>query len=111
MIRYESIITALIGGVLGIALGIVLALILAATALSGTGFVLVIPVVTMIVLFVLAGLAGLAAAAWPARRAAKRRHPGGDRDAVAAALASWRTQKLPVRARRAGVGVRRADGD
>ena len=71
MIRYESIITALIGGVLGIALGIALALILAATVLSGTGFVLVIPVLTMIVLFVLAGVAGLAAAAWPARRAAK----------------------------------------
>ena len=71
MIRYEAIITALIGGVLGIALGIVLALILAATALSGSGFVLVIPVITMIVLFVLAGVAGLAAAAWPARRAAK----------------------------------------
>jgi putative ABC transport system permease protein len=71
MIRYESIITALIGGVLGIALGVVLALVLAATALSGTGFVLVIPVVTMVVLFVLAGVAGLAAAAWPARRAAK----------------------------------------
>jgi putative ABC transport system permease protein len=74
MIRYEAIITALIGGVLGIAVGIVLALILTATALSGSGFVLAIPVFTMIVLFVLAGvagLAGLAAAAWPARRAAK----------------------------------------
>jgi putative ABC transport system permease protein len=71
MIRYEAIITALIGGVLGIALGIVLALILTATALSGSGFVLVIPVITMFVLFVLAGVAGLAAAAWPARRAAK----------------------------------------
>ena len=55
MVRYESIITALIGGVLGIALGIVLALVLAATVLSGTGFVLVIPVATMVVLFVLAG--------------------------------------------------------
>jgi putative ABC transport system permease protein len=54
-----------------IALGIVLALVLAATALSGTGFVLVIPVGTVIVLFVLAGVAGLLAAAWPARRAAK----------------------------------------
>jgi putative ABC transport system permease protein len=71
MIRYEAVITALIGGVLGIGLGIALALILAATALSGSGFVLVIPVVTMIVLFVLSGVAGLAAAAWPARRAAK----------------------------------------
>jgi putative ABC transport system permease protein len=71
MIRYESIITALIGGVLGIALGVVLAVVLAATALSGSGFVLVIPVATVIILFVLAGVAGLAAAAWPARRAAK----------------------------------------
>jgi len=71
MIRYESVITALIGGLLGIALGVVVALILAATALSGSGFVLVIPVVTVIVLFILAGLAGLAAAAWPARRAAR----------------------------------------
>jgi putative ABC transport system permease protein len=71
MIRIESVITALIGGIFGIALGIVLALVLAATALSGTGFVLVIPVGTVIVLFVLAGVAGLLAAAWPARRAAK----------------------------------------
>jgi putative ABC transport system permease protein len=71
MIRYESVITALIGGVLGIAVGVVLALILDATVLSGTGFVLVVPVPTMIVLFVLAGIAGLAAAAWPARRAAR----------------------------------------
>ena len=71
MVRYESVITALIGGVLGIVLGIVLALILAATALSGTGFVLEIPVGTMVVLFVLAGIAGVLAAAWPARRAAR----------------------------------------
>ena len=71
MIRIESIITALIGGTLGIALGIVISVVLAATALSGSGFVLVIPVLTVIVLFVLAGLAGLAAAAWPARRAAR----------------------------------------
>ena len=71
MIRYESIITALIGGVLGIGLGVVIALILAATALSGSGFVLVIPISTLVVLFVLAGLAGLGAAAWPARRAAR----------------------------------------
>jgi len=71
MIRYESIITALIGGVLGIALGIVLAVVLAATVLSGSGFVLVVPVTTMVVLFILAGIAGLLAAAWPARRAAR----------------------------------------
>jgi putative ABC transport system permease protein len=71
MIRYESIITALIGGVLGILFGIVIALILTAAALSGSGFVFSIPVVTLIILFVLSGLAGLIAAAWPARRAAR----------------------------------------
>ncbi|MGH2851018.1 MAG: ABC transporter permease [Solirubrobacteraceae bacterium] len=71
MIRYESIITALVGGVLGIVLGIAIAGILAATALSGSGFVFTIPLGTMIVLFVAAGVAGLVAAAWPARRAAR----------------------------------------
>jgi putative ABC transport system permease protein len=71
MIRYEAVITALIGGILGIVLGIAIAAILAATALSGSGFVFVVPVVTMVVLFVLAGVAGLLAAAWPARRAAR----------------------------------------
>jgi putative ABC transport system permease protein len=70
MIRYESVITALVGGVMGIVLGIAIAAILDATALSGSGFVFVVPPVTMIVLFVLSGLAGLIAAAWPARRAA-----------------------------------------
>jgi putative ABC transport system permease protein len=71
MIRYESVITALVGGVLGIVVGIGVAGILSGTVLSGGGFVFVVPVVTIIVLFVLAALAGLAAAAWPARRAAR----------------------------------------
>ncbi len=71
MIRYESLVIALIGGVLGIALGIVAALLVTVTALSGTGFVLAIPITTLVALFVLAALAGLLAAAWPARRAAR----------------------------------------
>jgi putative ABC transport system permease protein len=71
MIRYEAVITALIGGILGIVLGIAIAAILAGTALSGSGFIFVVPAVTMVVLFVLAGVAGLLAAAWPARRAAR----------------------------------------
>jgi len=71
MIRYEAVITALIGGILGIVLGIAIAAILAGTALSGSGFIFVVPVVTMVVLFVLAAVAGLLAAAWPARRAAR----------------------------------------
>jgi putative ABC transport system permease protein len=71
MIRYESVLTALVGGVMGIVLGIAIAAILAATALSGTGFVFVVPPLTMVVLFVLSGLAGLLAAQLPARRAAR----------------------------------------
>jgi putative ABC transport system permease protein len=71
MIRYESVITALIGGVLGIVFGIAIAAILTAATLSGSGFVFSIPVGTLVVLFLLAGVAGLVAAAWPARRAAR----------------------------------------
>jgi putative ABC transport system permease protein len=70
MIRYESIITALIGGVLGLVIGVVGAVI-AARALSGSGFVLSIPVGTLIVLLIVAALAGVIAAQAPARRAAK----------------------------------------
>jgi putative ABC transport system permease protein len=70
MIRYESVITALIGGVLGLVIGIVGALITSLT-ISGSGFVLSIPVGTLIVLLVVAALAGVIAAQAPARRAAK----------------------------------------
>jgi len=70
LIRYESIITALIGGVLGIALGIVIALISSAS-LASSGFVLSVPVGTLAVLLVLAALAGVLAAVWPGRRAAR----------------------------------------
>ncbi len=70
MIRYESIITALIGGVLGLVIG-VLGAVIAAQALSGSGFVLSIPVGTLFVLLLIAALAGVIAAQAPARRAAK----------------------------------------
>jgi putative ABC transport system permease protein len=70
LIRYESVVTALIGGVLGIVLGIIIALVSSAS-LSSQGFVLTFPVGTLIILLVLAGLAGVLAAIWPARRAAK----------------------------------------
>jgi putative ABC transport system permease protein len=71
MIRYESIITALIGGVFGLVIGVVAAVLVAVLALSGSGYVLSIPVGTLIVLLVVAGLAGLLAAQLPARRAAR----------------------------------------
>jgi putative ABC transport system permease protein len=70
MIRYESIITALIGGVLGLVIGVVGALITSLT-ISGSGFVLSIPVGTLAILLIVAALAGVIAAQAPARRAAK----------------------------------------
>jgi putative ABC transport system permease protein len=69
MIRYESVITALIGGVLGLALGIIGALI-TSIFLSGEGYVQAWPIGTLIVLLLAAALAGVLAAALPARRAA-----------------------------------------
>ncbi|MDE3069920.1 MAG: ABC transporter permease, partial [Acidobacteriota bacterium] len=71
MIRYESIITALIGGVLGLAVGVIGAVLVTELALSGSGYVLSIPVGTLVVLLVAAALAGLMAAQLPARRAAR----------------------------------------
>ncbi len=70
MIRYESIITALIGGVFGLVIGVVGAVI-AAIALSSSGFVLSIPFGTLVILLFVAALAGLIAAQAPARRAAR----------------------------------------
>jgi putative ABC transport system permease protein len=70
MIRYESIITALIGGVFGIVIGVIGAII-ASVALSGSGFVLSIPIGTLAILLVVSALAGVIAAQAPARRAAR----------------------------------------
>ena len=70
MIRYESIVTALIGGALGIAVGVFLA-VLTTQALSNEGVVLAIPWTT-IGLFVVATIAaGILAAILPARRASR----------------------------------------
>ena len=71
MIRYESVITALIGGVFGLVIGLVAAIVVALWPLSGSGYLLTIPVGTLIVLLVIAAIAGLLAAQLPARRAAK----------------------------------------
>jgi putative ABC transport system permease protein len=71
MIRYESIITGLIGGVFGLVIGTVGAILVSTLALSGSGFVLSIPVGTLILLLVISALAGLIAAQLPARRAAR----------------------------------------
>jgi putative ABC transport system permease protein len=71
MIRYESVITSLIGGVLGLVIGVAAALLVAVLALSGSGYVIAVPVGTLIVLLVVAALAGVIAAQLPARRAAR----------------------------------------
>jgi putative ABC transport system permease protein len=71
MIRYESIITGLIGGVFGLVIGTVGAVLVSTLALSSSGFVLSIPVGTLILLLVISALAGLIAAQLPARRAAR----------------------------------------
>jgi putative ABC transport system permease protein len=71
MIRYESLITAMIGGVLGLVIGVVGAILVTTLVLSGSGYVLSIPVGTLIVLLIAAALAGVLAAQLPARRAAR----------------------------------------
>ncbi|HEY1832897.1 MAG TPA: ABC transporter permease [Solirubrobacteraceae bacterium] len=71
MIRYESLITALIGGVFGLVVGLAGSLIVVATTLSSSGYEVAIPWGTLAILLVVAALAGLMAAALPARRAAK----------------------------------------
>jgi putative ABC transport system permease protein len=71
MIRYESVITALIGGVFGLAIGVVGAVLVTSLTLSGSEYVQSIPVGTLAILLVVAALAGLLAAQLPARRAAR----------------------------------------
>jgi putative ABC transport system permease protein len=71
MIRYESVITALIGGVFGLVIGIVGSILVTTLALSGSGYVQSFPVGTLIILLIVAALAGLLAAQLPARRAAR----------------------------------------
>ncbi len=71
MIRYESVITALIGGILGLVVGVVGAILIVALALSGSGYILTIPYGTLVILLVIAAVAGLLAAQLPARRASR----------------------------------------
>ncbi len=70
MIRYESVITALIGGIVGAAIGLALAVV-AVEALEDEGLVLSIPVPLLVTVIILAAIAGIAAAIAPARRASR----------------------------------------
>jgi putative ABC transport system permease protein len=70
MIRYESVITALIGAILGMVLGLIFAALIA-QPLKDEGFTLSYPIGSLVVLLVLAALAGVLAAIAPARRASR----------------------------------------
>jgi len=70
MIRYEAVITALIGAILGITLGMIFAALIG-QPLKDEGFTLSYPIGSLLVLLVLAGLAGVLAAIPPARRASR----------------------------------------
>jgi putative ABC transport system permease protein len=70
MICYESIATALIGGVLGMAVGVFLAL-LVTHALSSEGIVFAVPWVSIVLFVILTILVGIVASIFPARRAAR----------------------------------------
>ncbi|MFI4985068.1 MAG: ABC transporter permease [Solirubrobacterales bacterium] len=71
MIRYESVITALIGGVFGLVIGIIGSVLVTTLALSGSGYVQSFPIGTLFILLLVAALAGILAAQLPARRAAR----------------------------------------
>lgn len=70
MIRYESVITAMIGAIIGSVIGLVLAIV-AVEALKDEGLVLSIPFPLLVIMLILAGVAGVAAAIAPARRASR----------------------------------------
>ena len=70
MVRYESVITALIGALIGAVLGVFFAVVIS-RPLESEGFSLSFPVGTLIILLLLAALAGGVAAIGPARRASR----------------------------------------
>ena len=70
MIRYESIVTSLMGAALGIAVGTFLAA-LVVHALSNQGIAWAFPTVTIVYFVIAAIVVGILAAIVPARRAAR----------------------------------------
>ena len=71
MIRWESVIIAILGAVLGLAIGALFGWALQQALVSEGVTELRIPVGQLVVYLVFAGLVGVIAAIWPARRAAK----------------------------------------
>jgi putative ABC transport system permease protein len=72
MVRYESVITAVIGGVLGTLVGIAMGYVIV-TQLGGDGLVFSLPWMQLGIFLVLAVVVGVVAAVLPARRAANTR--------------------------------------
>jgi putative ABC transport system permease protein len=72
MVRYESVITAVIGGVLGIAVGVAFGY-LVITQIGAQGLVFSVPWLQLAVFLVLSVVVGVLAAVLPARRAARTR--------------------------------------
>ncbi len=72
MVRYESVITAVIGGVLGTLVGIAMSYVLV-TQIGGDGLVFSLPWLQLGVFLILAVVVGVVAAVLPARRAADTR--------------------------------------
>jgi putative ABC transport system permease protein len=70
VVRYESVITAVIGAVLGTGVGVLFAA-LATAALSDLGLGFALPAGQLAIFLVLAVVVGIAGAAVPARRAAR----------------------------------------
>jgi putative ABC transport system permease protein len=70
VVRYESVITAVIGGLLGIAIGLAFAWLMV-QALKDLGFGYAVPLGQLAIFLVVAVVAGVAGAAWPARRSAR----------------------------------------
>jgi putative ABC transport system permease protein len=71
MVRWESVIIALLGGILGLGVGVFFGWILV-TALADEGIeVFALPGAQLVIFLVLAGFAGVLAAVLPARRAAR----------------------------------------
>jgi putative ABC transport system permease protein len=70
MVRWESVLTALVGAGLGIAAGLALAGV-ATILLADQGLTFVLPVGVLAVIAIIAALAGVVAAVIPARRAGR----------------------------------------
>jgi putative ABC transport system permease protein len=70
VVRYESVITAIIGALLGTGIGVLFAA-LATAALSDLGLGFALPAGQLVLFLVLAVVVGVVGAAVPARRAAR----------------------------------------